>query len=222
MANNKNIVAFVGCEGFDIIIYLSRILAKVGRKVLIADHSDATAIAFITPEIKGLNIAEDIVTFRETDFTSKVLDEETIGLYDDILINCCMSIPRISGLNINKVIYITDLHLFHIKHIARLSYYDSLSAENSLIIKDAVNTRLTTQDVLLLLNKNIAQDKVKFIDWNEGDYGNSLIISHGQSFNFRGTSRQLKAWLLQEVHAMNPDMADKKLKVAFKLAKKGR
>lgn len=221
MANSKNIVAFAGCEGFDIIIYLSRILNKIGRKVLIADHSDTIAIASATPEITGLNITEDIVTYRDLDFTAKNLDEEMILPYDDILINCGMNRPRIIEFIVNKVVFITDMYQFNIKRIAQLDYYDGLFAENTLIIKDVVNTRLTTQSILSLLNKNITQDKVNIIYWDEGDYSNSLLINHGQTIGFKGISKSLRGLLLKEVQAMKPDITDKKLKMAFKLARKG-
>ncbi len=220
MENSVNIVAFAGCEGFDIILYLARLLHKLGRKVLIADHSDSSAITQITPKIMGIDIKEDIVSYKGIDFTSKELDQEAIQAYDDILISCCRNSPRIRGLYLNRVIYITDLYLFHIRQIAQLEFYDDLQVEASLIIREVVNSRINAQDILPLLGKDIVQNQVHFIERSEGDYEQSLLISHGQAFDLRGISRKLRDWLLQEASAMVPEIGERRLKLAFKACRK--
>ena len=65
----NNTVAYVGLDNFDIILYISRVLMKLGKKVLLVDHSETMAIKYCIPQPKGLNCQRDIITYQGIDFT---------------------------------------------------------------------------------------------------------------------------------------------------------
>ena len=69
----SNIVAYIGIDNFDNIIYLSRILTNLEKKVLIIDQTEALTLKYSIPQPIGVDSNLNIITYRHMDFTTMTL-----------------------------------------------------------------------------------------------------------------------------------------------------
>lgn len=218
---NKNIVAFVGLYSFDIILYLSRILLKVGRKVLVVDNSETFALTLSIPQIAELDTNQNYLTYRRVDFTSMGIDEKTTELYDDILIDCGVNAPKYKTELSTRIIYVTDLFDFNIKRLQGITYYDEIKTMKKLLIRDAINTKLTTEYLIDKMKKNITPGMVTVLYREESDYENSLLCHYNKVFRFTHISKMMKEYLINEVQSLLPNYQRKEILAAYQKAKKG-
>lgn len=219
MANN--IVAYVGCESFDIILYISRILQKLGHKVLVVEHSETKALMYSIPQISGVDTERSCITYRRVDFTSKEIDLDVAEAYDDILIDCGFSCPKMDLSLLTKIVYVTDMFEYNMNHIGRLDYYDGCRAVTALLIRNAANTKITTKYIITKINKNVLAGMVSVLYRDDADYENSLLCHYNQVFGFAHISWTMKNYLLEEAKILCADSTDKQIKTAYLKARKG-
>lgn len=219
MANN--IIAYVGTESFDIILYLSRILQKMDHKVLLVDHSETEALTHSFPQIPGINPDSGCITFRKVDFTKERIEEDSIKHYDDILIDCGMDYPKIDFSFLTKIVYVTDMFEFNMTRISRLNYFEQLPVESALLIRNATGAKITTPYILTRINKNIREDLVTVLCRDDVDYENSLMCHYDKVFHFKRISYMLKSYLIGEVGLLCKNTSERQIKAVYSKARKG-
>jgi len=215
----SNVTAYVGCDCFDIILYLSRILQKLGRKVLIADYNLNSALTYSIPRVGGIDAYRDINTYMNIDFTRKNISRRLISQYDDVLIDCGFSEPVFDINMISNLVYATDMYGFNLKKLRCLSYYDRIPAIKELLIREATDIGMSVEEILSIIKKDI--DKVRVLNYDEGDYQNSLMCHYNQMVRFVGISSNFKKYLLDELEDMVGEIPYRRLKSAYNRAKRG-
>ncbi len=216
MANN--IVAYIGVENFDYILYLARILSKLERKVLILESSDSKALEYVFPSVNGINVNKEPVTYRHIDYGKFPLTEEVINAYDDILISYGMN----SGISehCTRVAIISDpfLHNFALTKnmISQIHCKDK-----TVLIRNMISVNHGSERISNELEGLIEKDKIDFIYMDELNIMNAIRCITEQSFVFISINRELKCYLLKEAGLHYPDIKEKKLLEAYKAAKKG-
>ena len=219
MANN--IVAYVGQDSFDIILYMSRILQKLGKRVLIVDNSETGALSESIPQLKGIDVSSSLLTYRRVDFTTKVIDEKITDNYDEVLIDFGCNEPGIILSYISRVVYITTMFDFVIKKVSGVNFYDGLEASRSLLVREALEINIATEDIVEKLDKGVLAKDVSVLYRDDRDYENSLICHCNQIFKFTKISTMLKTYLIGEIRILCPDVTEKHIKAAYTKAKKG-
>lgn len=219
MANN--IVAFVGYDSFDIILYLSRIFHNLDHKVLVADYSETSALTYSIPKVKGIDAKVNRISYRGVDFTRMPLYEEVINEYDDILMDCGYRQPDFDLSVLTKVIFVTDIYRFRIKRLKHIKRYDILPVKKELLIRGLTNIKISTDQMAALIGKQFKDDEIRLLNLNEWDYDNSVVCHYNQSFRFTRVSGTLKAYLLREAGELAGEITDKQLKQAYQKAKRG-
>ena len=217
----SNVIAYVGISNFDGIIYLSRILQKLGRKVLMVDNTESGVLRSTIPQLGDVDSEKTIITYRRVDFTSMVLDQNILDSYDDVLLEMGTHEPLMCLALITKVVYVTDMFEFNRKRIEEIKYYDNLEAQKSLIIKNAIDMKITVDTVVEKLKKNIKQEEVAVLYLDERDYTNSLICNYSKVPRFDKISDIQKNYYLGEVKVLVSDASKKQVKDAYHKAKKG-
>lgn len=218
MANN--VVAYVGCDCFDIILYLSRILQKLGKRVLIIDYSEYGSLRYSMPSFGGLDGRRDIITYRKVDYTFKRIDIHEVEDYDDILISCGFKTP-LDLSSCSHIVCVSDLFRFNQERLAALCR-EIISPGNdctSLLIRNMIYSR-TSCILCDSLTEAFDSHKVSFLYNDERDYENSLYSSFG-TVRFSKISKYLKSYLKKEIISLYPDTGMKKLGKAVKRAAKG-
>ncbi len=219
MANN--IVAFVGYNSFDIILYLSRILYMLGRRILVVDYSDTKALTLSFPQIPGIDTLSNCISYRNIDFTAQSLDNHLVEQYDDILIDCGFKKPQFELELLSRIVYITDMYVFNMKKLGEMACYDNLKAQRALLIREAGNTIITSQYVNEIISKNISEDMVTVLYRDDSDYDNGLLCQHNQMSSFTNMSWMLRDYLINEVLLLCSEMSKKQIKAAYMKARKG-
>lgn len=216
MANN--IVAYIGIDSFDIVLYQAYILSKLGKKVLVIDHTNTRAIACSIPIPQGLDISKDSITIRRVDFSTMMLDESIIGAYDDILIAYHTYMENTSHM-FTKVIYVTDLYLHSMEHIR--TTLDISGVKKSLVIRNVVGVKITQDMIIYHTGTKIAPEEITYIYMDENDISNAILCQFNQKVCFTRISKQMREYLLKETKAFYPDIEYKDIKEAYRKARKG-
>lgn len=219
MANN--VVAYVGCDCFDIILYLSSILQKLGKRVLIIDYSESGSLRYSIPSPKGLEVSRDIITYRKVDYTSKEFNIAEAGEYDDILIAFGFKAPPdVSACN--HIVYVSDLFTFNQERLAEFCR-GVIASENtgkSLLIRNVVYNRMSG-----IISEGLAEQFDNIVRsyhyYDERDYENSLNCNLNGTVRFSGISKCLRTYLKCEIISLYPNIGKKTLCKAVKKAEKG-
>ncbi len=219
MANN--IIAYIGCDSFYIILYLSRILHKLNHRVLLIDYSKEKALSYCFPKMEGLDLISGTISYRGVDFTTGFLEEELKNEYDDILINCGMNSPNLNPSFLSKLIVTTDLLPSNITNIANLSFLKEYQGDVALLMKDAVESKITSQYIITTLNKDISENSISILYQDEKDNERSILCQVNQIFNFYHISVYLKNYLLKETQLLSPQTTRRQLRKAYLCARKG-
>jgi hypothetical protein len=218
MANN--IVAYVGIESFDTILYLSRIMQKLGRRVLVVDNSDTFALTLSVPRIAEINTYETTICYRRVDFTNIPVSNELAAEYDDVLIDCGMKVPVTSILLFTKIIYVTDQFQYNIRRIANIDDYDCCKCEKLLLIRNAVYTKISADKISQQINKAVSLEKTRVLYLDESDYERCLNSHINQVFTLN-LSKLYKEYLIDQVKSMCSNFTRKEIKEAYRKAKNG-
>lgn len=218
MANN--IVAYVGLESFDTILYLSRIMQRLGRKVLVVDNSDTLSLTYSVPQISDINTNQTIISNRRVDFTNMSVSEELAAEYDDILIDCGMKEPITTINLLTRIVYVTDLFDYNIRRLAGISQYYNSSCDKELLIRNAVFIKISPEQISQKISKVILPDRLQVLYRDELDYESALNCHINQVFAIN-VSRGYKKYLLNQVKIMCDTFTSKEIKEAFREAKNG-
>lgn len=219
MANN--VVAYIGYDSFDIILYLSRIFQKLGHKILIADYSEAEALTFSIPHVEGIDLFKSILTYRQVDFTRMIITEDIINSYDDVLIDFGYSKPEINLFLISKVVYVTNMFKYNLSRLSSIRYYDELQVNRELLIREAIELKIPIEIMAELINKQINEKEISVLYLEDRDYENSLIGHYNSNFRFTRISAMLKTYLLKSVSYLYKNISKKQILSAYVKARKG-
>lgn len=218
----NNVVAYIGIDHFDIVLYLSRILSKLNRKVLVIDHTETQAVISAIPKPVGLE-EHNYITYRGVDYTSVRLENDNMNYYDDILITYGFQPDANEIKYCTRLVFVTDLYLYNHN---RLQYIEgkgltSKEIERRVLIRNVVDVKFNQSAILNHINNEIYKDHISILYLNEQDYMNSLICYTNQECQFRMISKQLKNYLLSEIRIYVPDIKVKRWRTAFIKARRG-
>lgn len=217
MANN--IIGYVGTENYEVILYLSRILDRLGKKVLMVDYSELEDLTICIPVPSGLYPEDDIITYFGVDFTKRDLDSQLVNEYDDILINFGFRINN-NVSQCTQIVYVTDQQKFNIEKLAALP---SIEIEtSSLIIKDMVESKINEIYITDRLQKNIDLKNTYVFALDGVDMTYKILVQFNTLYEFKRISKAVKRYLLGTIKTLYPDINQKELKRAYKLAERGR
>jgi hypothetical protein len=221
MANN--IIAYIGIDNFDNIIYLSRILMKLGKKVLIVDHSETRSLTFTIPQPEGVSCEQNIVTYQRVDFTAMTITKDMVAAYDDILIAFGFMEPMPDIEFCNRIVLVTNLYRFNYEKKLNFHYYYNSKEDTmkSLLVKDVVVSKITADIIVERMNMQVSEDNISVLYLDERDYLNGLICHYNGAFRFHDISKQHKNYLIEEAGKLYPEIDCNLRKAACRQAGRG-
>lgn len=215
-----NIVAYAGILSFDIILYQSRILHQLGRKVLVVDNSDTKALVYSLPHIPGVDTDNSFVTYRCVDFTTQAVTHAIAKQYDDILIDFGHNPPQMDLSLLTRVVFIVDMFEYNMAKIAESGIFDQVS-DKALLIRDATEAKITTEHILSKINKEIPKDMVYFLYRDDRDFDNCLRCHFNQVTRFTHISQMLQQYLIMETKILYGEIGEKQMRQAYNKARRG-
>lgn len=220
----SNIVAFIGMDNFDNIIYLSRILFKLGKKVLIIDHSEVMSIKYSIPQPEGISCDDEIITYRHVDFTTMEVNQEMISNYNDILIFYGFREPIADIAFCNRLVFVTDLFQNNQERIRDLIHHIKFTEHVAveILIKDIIDMKISPNIIAESLSEYLPQMEVSNLYFDEKDYLNGLSCHYNDNVRFVHLSKIRKQYLLKEIMNIYPQIDTKHLTTAFHRARRGK
>lgn len=216
MANN--ILGFIGTTNYDIILYLSRILNRLGKKVLLVDYSFDNDLEVCIPIPRELTPDMEVITYNGVDYTKIDLNITMINRYDDVLIYFGFCINE--NISICKqIVYATDQQKSHIEKLKSLPQIEA--DKINLIIRDAVDSKINLAYITDRLQKNLQSADIFIFYLDDIDTKNKILVQYNAIIHFKGLSGEIKEYLKRTVKIMYPGISEKELHKAYKLAERG-
>jgi len=215
----SNVIGFIGIDNYDIILYLSRILNTIGKKVLIIDYSYTDALTTCIPVPEGLNVYDDIIDYRDVDYTKKCFEEDYLNEYDDILINFGFHYIEHVAAVCNYIIYSTDLQKHNIDSLRSIPFIRD--GKKQLIIRDMVDSKINPTYIIDLLQMEFLKDDVYGFELDALDMKYKILIQYDTIFEFKRITKYLKSYLTDTLKKLYPNIAHKELREALKKAERG-
>lgn len=218
----SEIVAYVGIDNFDVILYQASILSRMNQRVLVLELSETGkegAISKLIPIPKGMEVNKELVTFRKIDFAMFFPSEDIINRYDKVLISCGNYVELLPS-RVSKIIFVTDLFPYNMNAVKAMMKNVTFVKRAILVrnnVMSCVNQELIFEEVEGLIDK----EDINILDQDENDLFNAVLIHHGQHFQFNAISWKMKRYLLKETRKYCPEADKKTIKIAFNIAKKG-
>ncbi len=213
------VIGFCGCDSHDIILYLSRILVHMGKKVLMIDYSESKALSSCIPKISGIDSINDFVEYRKTDFTEMEVNYFEQKKYDVVLISFGFK-DNFDALNCDKVIYVTNKHKHNILRLMALN--TPKEAEKILLYRDKIAGGVSSKHNISLLSDQVQESKRYVLKFSKRDIKSMFQVEYNPIFKFEWISSAMEDFLFEAVSWIYPDMEDSKLyKAALRKAERG-
>lgn len=218
----RNVIGFYGVENYEIILYLSRIIDRLKRKVLLIDYSSANDLTVCIPVPSGLYPDTDIITYFGVDFTRQPFTTDFLNTYDDILINFGFNYIEEVTDKCTYIVYVSDQQKHNILKLASIQDLQKSNIQKDLIIKDVVNSKINQLYIMDQIHKNIKVENVFLFDQDDVDKKIKLLAQHDTLYEFKKITSNVKDYLKHMVKIMCPEITDKELKAAYKIAERGK
>lgn len=216
----KNIVAYVGVSAFDIILYLSRILIKLDRRVLLVDNSETKALTCSFPQIQGVNTNIGCITYRSVDFTTQTVTYELSEQYDDVLIDFGFHQTKMDISLLTRVIYVVDILENNIFKMASMENFSD-TVGKALFIRDMIDTRISIDHIISTVNKGISKSNTYLVPRDDGDYYNSFLCQLSKVPRFTHISHRMREVLFFEIKKLYREISERQLKMVYHKARRG-
>ena len=215
-------IIYIGTDNYDHIIYLSRILHKLGKNVLIFDYLDTKSLQATIPVIDGIDILTQVATYRRVDYTAMQPSKELFDKYDVVLASCSQ-IKNENDLDLfDQVIFVTDLYLHSLNNLNSMEkMFKNREIEKYLLVKDIVDMKITPYAVSKQINIDIPEENMFQLYFEYNDYVSKIKMQYDNIPSFTKISKSLKRYLIDEVAGLYPEINKKAIKKAYNKAKRG-
>ncbi len=215
------IVGFFGSDKYEILLYLSRILCHLKKKVLLVDFSETKALTQSIPIPNILNESSTYLDYRGVDFIKGENYCASIGKdYDYVLIDFGFNREILSKIQCDNIIYVTDLQLHNVKRINILSKKGN--PKQHVIIKDVLPCSITPEYVLLEINLGLDIEDIYIIEQDAIDIKFKIQSQYSQTFFFDKLSKSMKTFLQDILFKFDENLSKNQIINAYRKAERGK
>lgn len=216
------LIGFLGCDKYEIILYLSRILYHLGKKVLLVDYAESEALYQSIPIPDTLKEENNYIHYSGIDFIQgKYYGRNKKEEYDYILIDFGYDTSNIILSQCEKVLFITDLQLHNLKRIKNIFYNGN--GEKYLIIKDVFPCKIKPEYIREQLSSlMIGEEQVYILYQDPIDMKYRIQSQYDHKFSFPKLSKPAKSFLQDLIIKLNENISVKQLRNAYRKAERGK
>jgi hypothetical protein len=223
-----HIAGFVGVDKYEYIMYLSRVLYHLGKKVLLIDYSENGALSACIP--KNITLENFVLDYRGVYFINQctgygMYSEGTFDIdqftasYDCIIVDFGFASCLTDSIRCDELIFITDQQAHNIRRINSIIHN---GAKKFLIIKDIISRRVSVRYIIDELSPEENQYKQIYMAYlDDIDYSNKINCQYDLRFCFRKLSRQTKNIIKGLASEFYPELPKKLIDAAYKKAESG-
>lgn len=217
----NNVIAFIGCDKYELILYLARILYHLGKKVLMVDYSENEALYQCIPVPLTLQESNNYIDYRGIEFvkghkikTHDFSDYDVVlmdlGFFIDVeLLNAC-----------TKICYVTDMQLHHINNIKKLE--GKCDVQKCLVIKDAFSCKITPEYIMNQVGQDLEKKCIYQFFQDPYDYMYKINSQYNDKFIFPKLSKEVQSFLKDMIMQLDDTLSEKQYSLAYKKAERGK
>lgn len=214
---DRKIIAFVGIEKQDLLIYLASILYCMQYKVAIFDQSDKQLLQYCTAKSEG---DFDRITYRGIEYVfSKSIKKEDYEPYDIILVDLGEWVTKENIGNFSKFYIVTDNSRYHVEKSIGLLL--EIGKKTNVIFKNMCECKINKEYLVEdMKRKKITLGKTYEVKFDLIDYEYEIRMQYEPYQEFKSLSKgyeNLLCSLIVEFTEVNIVT----IKKAFKKARKG-
>lgn len=211
-------IGFLGIDSYDIIHYLSRILCKMEKKVLLVDCSNTHGLTNSVPGPDELD-KTTVIHYRNVDFTASYKKEQ-LEQYDVIFFDFTDNVTH-HLIDLCEDLYlVTDQQRHNISKVKQI--YDDTTTEQyvTVIIRNVVKCKIGMKYLLNLIGFDASDEHYYVLDADVIDQELMLLCQYDNVFSFKKISNGFKKMLIS-ILVENMKLEEKEVKLALKKAEKG-
>jgi hypothetical protein len=217
----SKVIAFIGCDKYELILYLARILYHLGKKVLLVDYSENEALYQCIPVPLTLQEGNNYIDYRGIEFAKgQNVIAHDFSDYDVVLMDLGFYIDVKLLAACNKICYVTDMQLHHIKHIKKIE--DKCDKQKCLVIKDAFPCKITPEYIMNQVGQGIEKKSVYLFYQDPFDYKYKINSQYNDKFIFPKLSKEVQSFLKDMIMQLDETLSDKQYSLAYKKAERGK
>jgi len=215
------LIGFLGCDKYEIILYLSRILYHLGKKVLLVDFAETEALYQSISIPDTLREENDYIHYSGIDFIQgKYYERYKKEAYDYILIDFGYNAENLLLAQCEKVMFVTDLQLHNLKRMKHISYNGD--GERFLIIKDVFPCKIKPEFIQEQLRCLMIEEQHVYILYQDPiDMKYRIQSQYDHKFSFPKLSKPTKFFLQDLILRITENLSQKQLKYAYRKAERG-
>jgi len=229
MSINTKVIGFVGSEQFDLILYLSRVLKNLDKKVLLIDFSQDFKLSACIPFSKQM-LAKNknnskVIDYSGVDIIMKGEEEKNISFYmgsdyDFILVDFGFNLKDKNIMKCNDLFLVTDFYKTNVS-----KFNNSLLDEfqnKFLVFRDVVDGKLTPGYILdeHLPNLEVERKHCNTLYLDSIDIKIKIDLQYDTNVRFKKLSSNLKNWI-KDVATYLSGQTKKEIEKAYKAAERG-
>lgn len=221
MENFMLSVGYIGCDIFDVILYIARTLTKLNYKVLIVDFSETGSLMRTIKHGMELDSQKEIINYRDINYTRKMPSAEELKVYETGVVFIVYGFKEISyRLEFTRINIAVNTFPSVIDNINRLAQSNWIAESHHLLIRDLMS--LGDVDwVCRDINYPFNNSDVRYLYFEECDYMNAVNCQATQVVRFTKISTQMKRYMIEQIHNLLPYLSQKSIKKAIEAARKG-
>lgn len=220
-----NVIGFIGSDKYEFILYLSRILYHLGKKVLMVDYSEKFVLSQCIPKPEKLNHKDykDYIDYCGVDFIKGIdLKENWKTEYDVVLIDFGFHPDAETITYCTKLIYVTDLQLQNVNRMKSFLSETCYTADAAFVIKDVVDCKITPEFILEQLEQEFDENQTYILYQDSFDTKYRILCQYNLKYNFGRLSKPTKIFLKDLARGSLQTQDEKGLKEAYKKAERGK
>ncbi|HKL80685.1 MAG TPA: hypothetical protein VJ888_09665 [Mobilitalea sp.] len=232
MDHNCRVIGFLGVDKYDFILYLSRILYAMGKKILLVDYSENYALSCCIPHPEALR--KDILEYRGIYYMNGAGSGENYSLindtieihnqqYDYILVDYGFDFNSIGLNNCDAIICVTDQQLHNLRQFSLNNREDNIKGIlTALIIRDVGDCKTKYRYLIDEMGLDQIAVTQTFITYQDDlDVRYRLNCQYDGVVRLHRLSKYMKAVLKGIVELIVPEVDRKTVNKAFIRAAKG-
>lgn len=217
----NRMIGFIGIDKHEIILYLSRILYHLGKKVLLVDYSENQALYYSIPIPMTLQNQKECIHYRGTDFIQgENFTMERIPYYDVILLDLGFQGKKSKIILCSKVFYVTDLQFHNVRKIREVNAIHK--SDKYFIIKDVIPCKITPDYILEQIGEIVESSHLYILYQDEIDLKCKVQCQYDLKYDLRKLSGPMKNFLKETTAQLIGKIDQKEYKIAFRKAERGK
>lgn len=228
MDRNCQLIGFLGIDKYEYILYLSRVLYHLGKKVLMVDCSETGALAssISRPNVKLNSEIEyhGVMFFDQHKSKDNPYSWSEVIMggkeYDYVLIDYGFGGNAKELAKCSQLVIVTDQQAHNIHRLRTPEELNNCG--KCIIIKNYVKSRITPSYILSeLMLEDLSANQIYIADQDELDLKCKINCQYEGSFHFRKLSTQTKSIIKGLIIKICSDISKKQMKEACKKVERG-